>query len=184
MNDKQIFNEVELQLLLEAMRNYDACEYHGYSSGHEARVDALKNKLEGLLSAPTKLTEPKWMPIELEELKELVASLGWFSFNGEFNQSFVDSLRNVQSKISDLEESISKPTRLCDSVNHPVHYNASRAYCDCGQQIEAITVIRHMNFVLGNAMKYIWRADHRNGIEDIKKAIWYLQDYVDTSVNK
>lgn len=71
-----------------------------------------------------------------------------------------------------------------DSVNHPVHYNSGAAHCECGRHIEAITVIRHMNFQLGNAMKYIWRAEHKNGIEDIKKAIWYLQDYVDTSVNK
>jgi hypothetical protein len=31
-----------------------------------------------------------------------------------------------------------------------------------------------MGFVLGNVIKYVWRADMKNGIEDLKKARWYL----------
>jgi hypothetical protein len=32
-----------------------------------------------------------------------------------------------------------------------------------------------MGFNLGNAFKYIWRADLKNGVEDLKKAKWYLE---------
>jgi len=33
-----------------------------------------------------------------------------------------------------------------------------------------------MNFCLGNAVKYIWRADEKGkAVEDLKKAVWYLQ---------
>jgi hypothetical protein len=32
-----------------------------------------------------------------------------------------------------------------------------------------------MTFNIGNAIKYLWRADHKNGIEDLKKAVWYVQ---------
>jgi hypothetical protein len=32
-----------------------------------------------------------------------------------------------------------------------------------------------MNFCLGNAMKYLWRADLKNGLEDLEKAVWYIQ---------
>ena len=36
-----------------------------------------------------------------------------------------------------------------------------------------------MGFNLGNAIKYIWRADLKNdAIEDLKKAVWYLQDEI------
>jgi hypothetical protein len=60
-----------------------------------------------------------------------------------------------------------------DSVNHPAHYNAHPS------GIEAITICRHMGFNLGNAMKYIWRADHKgNAIEDLQKAHWYIQDEI------
>lgn len=62
-----------------------------------------------------------------------------------------------------------------DQVNHPVHYTAHPS------GIEAIEITRHMNFNLGNAMKYIWRAGLKNQdkhIEDLKKAIFYINDEI------
>lgn len=61
-----------------------------------------------------------------------------------------------------------------DNINHPKHYNASPAKCVCGRRIECIDVTQHMNFNLGNAMKYIWRSEHKGKIEDLQKAVWYL----------
>jgi hypothetical protein len=55
-----------------------------------------------------------------------------------------------------------------DPVNHPVHYTSNASGIEC------IEIVEHMNFCLGNAVKYIWRADHKNGLEDLKKARWYL----------
>lgn len=55
------------------------------------------------------------------------------------------------------------------SVDHPSHYNAS------GSGIECIDVVEWMSFNLGNAMKYLWRADHKGRpIEDLEKAVWYI----------
>lgn len=55
-----------------------------------------------------------------------------------------------------------------DKVNHPQHYNQL--------DIECIEIIEHFNFCLGSAIKYIWRAEYKgNTIEDLKKAIWYLE---------
>jgi hypothetical protein len=66
-----------------------------------------------------------------------------------------------------------------DNVNHPSHYNSNSAQCSCGRRIECIDVTRHMNFNLGNAMKYIWRCDAKgNYLEDLKKAVWYLRDEI------
>ena len=56
-----------------------------------------------------------------------------------------------------------------DPVNHPHHYT------DRPSGVECITVTEHMGFCLGNAVKYIWRADLKNdAIEDLEKARWYL----------
>lgn len=42
--------------------------------------------------------------------------------------------------------------------------------------IECIQVTEHMNFNLGNATKYIWRAGMKgNKVEDLRKASWYIQ---------
>ena len=60
-----------------------------------------------------------------------------------------------------------------DMVNHPPHYTAHPS------GIEAIQVTRHMNFNLGNATKYIWRAGLKGeGIQDLKKAVFYLNDEI------
>ena len=57
-----------------------------------------------------------------------------------------------------------------DTVNHPPHYKAHPSGVEC------IEITEHMNFCLGNAIKYIWRAGEKGDFEaDIKKAIWYLE---------
>jgi len=57
-----------------------------------------------------------------------------------------------------------------DAVNHPKHYTEHPSGVEC------IQITEHMNFCLGNATKYIWRAELKHDvIEDIDKAIWYLQ---------
>ena len=56
-----------------------------------------------------------------------------------------------------------------DPVNHPRHYTEHPSGVEC------IQITEHMNFCLGNAVKYIWRADLKHDvIEDIDKAVWYL----------
>lgn len=55
------------------------------------------------------------------------------------------------------------------AVDHPPHYNSHPS------GIEAIDVVEHMSFNLGNAIKYLWRADLKgNAIEDLEKARWYI----------
>ena len=62
-----------------------------------------------------------------------------------------------------------------DPVNHPPHYTNGAARCECGKVIECVQVTRHMGFCLGNAVKYVWRAEHKGArLEDLKKARWYL----------
>lgn len=64
---------------------------------------------------------------------------------------------------------------MSESVNHPAHYTSSPARCGCGAGIECIQITEHMGFCLGNAVKYIWRAELKgNALEDLKKARWYI----------
>ncbi len=59
-----------------------------------------------------------------------------------------------------------------DMVNHPPHYTSHPSGIEC------IQVTEHMGFCVGNAVKYLWRADEKHddgGIEDLKKAMWYVQ---------
>lgn len=63
-------------------------------------------------------------------------------------------------------------------INHPKHYNSSGVHCPCGRQIECIDITRSMGFNVGNVVKYVWRYKHKNGLEDLKKALWYLNDEI------
>lgn len=69
-----------------------------------------------------------------------------------------------------------------DSVNHPKHYNISGINCSCGRQIECIDVSRNYGFNIGNVIKYLWRYEHKNGLEDLRKAQWYLNDEIATLI--
>lgn len=57
-----------------------------------------------------------------------------------------------------------------DMVNQPPHYTAHPSGVEC------IQITEHMNFCLGNAVKYLWRAGdkHETPLEDLKKARWYI----------
>lgn len=64
-----------------------------------------------------------------------------------------------------------------DNVNHPQHYTQGNIEC-----IDAIKDVMSpeafQGFLKGNVMKYVWRADKKNGVEDYKKAQWYLNRLV------
>jgi hypothetical protein len=66
-----------------------------------------------------------------------------------------------------------------EMVNHPIHYGGSE------NVYEAIKVIDawDLDFCLGNTVKYISRAGKKHPdkeLEDLKKALWYLQHKIDT----
>lgn len=64
-----------------------------------------------------------------------------------------------------------------DPVNHPAHYKVGG--------IETIDFIeaKRLNYNMGNAVKYITRADHKgNRKQDLEKAIWYLKRELDHSI--
>jgi hypothetical protein len=56
-----------------------------------------------------------------------------------------------------------------DLVNRPKHYTAHPSGVEC------IDVAEHFGFCLGNAIKYLWRADLKGDpIENLQKARWYI----------
>lgn len=64
---------------------------------------------------------------------------------------------------------IDSPTPESDPVSHPSHYTQHPSGVEC------IEITEHMGFNLGNAVKYIWRADLKNdALEDLRKAEWYI----------
>lgn len=60
---------------------------------------------------------------------------------------------------------------MADLVNHPPHYSSHPSGVEC------ITIVEHMGFNIGNAIKYLWRAGLKEGTDpvmDLQKAVWYV----------
>ena len=80
-----------------------------------------------------------------------------------------------------------------ENVSHPSHYTWLKELCG----IEVIDITRHMDFDLGNAIKYILRAGRKPiatefvsvdfyaaGIQDLKKALFYINDKINILENE
>jgi len=81
------------------------------------------------------------------------------------------------SSTADLRIEHGRVTRVdeqpaVDLINHPPHYNLHPSGIEC------IEVTRLCTYTCGNAIKYVWRTDLKNGKQDLEKAIWYLEDAV------
>lgn len=94
------------------------------------------------------------------------------SNNGMENNNSSNRMGDVRSGMSDIQLCMSQK----EQVNHPNHYNQGQY--ECIAVMESIYGIEAtMNFCLLCAFKYTWRTNDKDGIQDIDKAIWYLQKY-------
>lgn len=83
------------------------------------------------------------------------------------NTEWLKEFENFKDKIVEkCEEVVMKK----EAVNHPDHYNQGT--------MEVIEVIKGLgyaeDFCIGNIIKYVTRSKYKNGLEDLKKAQWYL----------
>lgn len=62
-------------------------------------------------------------------------------------------------------------------VNHPPHYNQGKI--ECIEAIYSATREGAEHYLQGNIIKYIWRYKYRHGLQDLKKAQWYLNALID-----
>lgn len=84
-------------------------------------------------------------------------------------KEFTLYLRPGQYSYSDPNGHENEP----DLVNHPSHYETGKFECiEVMEEALGRDVVK--GFCIGNAFKYLYRAKRKNGLEDLKKAQWYL----------
>ena len=69
-----------------------------------------------------------------------------------------------------------------DMVNSPEHYN--KAGIETIDALEAMLVDGYDYYLQGNIVKYLWRYRYKNGVEDLKKAQWYLNKLIEVCDDK
>ena len=89
----------------------------------------------------------------------------------------------MKNKLKEFEDKSKEQTvkylsgKKDDMVNHPPHYN--KAGIETIDAIKAMTDSGFEYYLQGNIMKYLWRYRYKNGVEDLKKAQWYLTELID-----
>lgn len=72
---------------------------------------------------------------------------------------------------------------VSDPVNNPAHYKTGNFECiDVMKETQGIDATQ--NFCVCNALKYVYRHKNKNGMEDLQKAIWYLNKAVELEGEK
>ena len=120
-------------------------------------------------------------------------------------RSIMESEKRCHKKIFDVDGTVytqdpdkqgwtGHPTHECDnvnyhapeydSVNHPAHYELPGGL-ECFDVIVATQGVEAaQHFAIGNAIKYLFRQKRKNGLEDVEKARWYLDKYIELSEQK
>ena len=94
-----------------------------------------------------------------------------------YEQYMVSRLREEEEERAGKEAYVN-----LDVVNSPSHYN--QAGVECIEAIAAATDNGFEYYLQGHIIKYIWRYRYKNGIEDLKKAQWYLNKLIETKGDK
>jgi hypothetical protein len=66
-----------------------------------------------------------------------------------------------------------------DPVNHPSHYTAGKVECIDALEAATVNLTGIEAVCTANAIKYLWRWKQKNGVEDLKKAKWYIDRLID-----
>ena len=67
---------------------------------------------------------------------------------------------------------------MADNVNHPTHYETGKFECiDVMVETQGVEAVQ--DFCICNAFKYLYRHRRKNGKEDIEKARWYINKYLE-----
>lgn len=62
-------------------------------------------------------------------------------------------------------------------VDHPDHYN--RGGIECIEALKAaLSPEEFRGFCAGNIIKYVWRYPYKNGLKDLQKSKWYLEELI------
>lgn len=80
--------------------------------------------------------------------------------------------------ISEPDDGFTNEGTIDDNVQHPAHYAGGSIECiDAMTETQGVEAVK--NFCICNVFKYLWRHDKKNGVEDVKKAAWYLNKFIE-----
>ena len=98
------------------------------------------------------------------------------SFEG-FEDLFPEGSVQINETSTEQEVPV-KEEKKPDMVNHPPHYDSGKFEC-IDVMLETQGLDMTLGFCICNAFKYLYRHRNKNGLEDVKKALWYILKYIE-----
>ena len=113
----------------------------------------------------------EWIVDSLEPNKRFI-----FDYTNEYDAADEDIVKYCENDVLATEDAYNAITG--DNVNHPFHYETGKFECfDVMREALGDNVVK--DFCIANSFKYIYRHKRKNGVEDIKKAKWYIDKYLE-----
>ena len=126
-----------------------------FNVGDRVRVQASNCSMYGMACVVTSTNAGMRSPYFVESKD--ISRGSWFS---EYELAMIEPAPTVNECLT------------TDNVNHPPHYN--QGGIECIEAIKAALGDGFVAYLRGNVLKYLWRCEHKGGIEDLRKAAWYL----------
>jgi hypothetical protein len=121
------------------------------------------------------IDEDNFVPCIIDLLKEIIEEVDF-----RMPTTARDWKKKVNAKSKHLADIVYEIDSKNDIVNHPGHYETGKFECIEVMQ-EALGIEAVKDFCICNAFKYLYRHKRKNGLEDIKKAKWYIDKYLELS---
>lgn len=105
-----------------------------------------------------------------------------YDITDDANYTYYDVMEQDLKSVGSVFNSSVKQNnkKVYDNVNAPKHYVTGKYECiEVMEEVFGTEALK--NFCLCNAFKYLYRSNRKNGVEDLKKAKWYIDRYIKLS---
>lgn len=102
-----------------------------------------------------------------------------FTDGADIEERYAESVKDEvpdEEVPKELHPAVEKFKKLLDDtiVNHPPHYTAGKVECIDALESATVNLTGIEAVCTANAIKYLWRWKQKNGVEDLRKAQWYI----------
>ena len=151
-------------------------ELYKLNKGRSYRISMFTDYDNGPILNDYLIDDDNFVPCVIDLLKEIIE---------EIDFRMPTTARDWKKKMGDYARMYGKTINMIDNlendiVNHPGHYETGKFECIEVMQ-EALGVDAVKDFCVCNAFKYLYRHKRKNGLEDIKKAKWYIDKLLELS---
>ena len=134
---------------------------------HRQKDETIERLTKELAEKATRINE---LEQRIEEWKANAVRL--VGENAELRRTISEMEAERNALLQTVEKAVDAAGH--DPVNHPAHYTAGKVECIDAIESATVGLTGGVAYCTGAAIKYLWRWSRKGGVEDLKKARWYI----------